>query len=211
MIFANVKAVEIPEGTVKQIAGGGVVLWKKSGSDLPSGYRQVLDLTLKNAKFVANLYLTGDDTLRFSVSGKTGNWIGSYHDSSASDNYSLYATTSASGKYLRYNGGVHNSSMVANEHYDIVITPTGSSGNKVPETWSKISFTCSIPLCIGGTSPTGTPAPDVTFYGVIEVDGRAKFIPCERVSDGELGYYDTSNKEFLTSADGTVTTSGYAE
>lgn len=39
MIFSNVKALTIPEGSVSRIISGGVTLWEKSG--LPSGCRQV--------------------------------------------------------------------------------------------------------------------------------------------------------------------------
>ena len=39
-----------------------------------------------------------------------------------------------------------------------------------------------------------------TFYGNVEVEGpnglRFKGIPCERLSDGEIGYYDTVSKTF---------------
>lgn len=210
MIFANVKAVEIPEGIVKQITtSNGTVLWKKSEGELPSEYKRVLDLTLTNARFVTDLYLTGGDTLKFSASGKAGNWIGAYNTSGSNDNYSFYATTTSSAKYLRYNGGTYNSSIVNDTRYDIIISPTGSKGNRVPETWTQQTFTCSVPLCIGATSPTGAACSEVTFYGNIVVEGSTKYIPCERVSDGVLGYYDTANGVFLTSSEGTVTTSGY--
>ena len=179
--------------------------------ELPTGYRRVADLTLVNARFVTNLNLTGADTLRFSAGGRSGNWIGAYNSPQSNDNYSFYATTSAGGNYLRYDGDTYNSAISNDTRYDIVITPTGCIGNRTPSSWTQKSFTCPVKMCIGGTAPDGTPAPNVTFYGTIQVDGKAKYIPCERLSDNALGYYDTSEDEFLEedTGTGTVTTSGY--
>ena len=37
-----------------------------------------------------------------------------------------------------------------------------------------------------------------SLYGSIEVVGRAKFVPSERLSDGVLGYYDAYSETFYT-------------
>ena len=177
------------------------------GSALPSGYKRLIGLTLKNAKYVTDIYLTGDSTLQFSASGRSGNWIGSYNTPDSTDNYSFYATTSSGGKYLRYDGGTYNSSIVNDERYDVTITPTGAIGTRIESDWDSETFECSVPMCIGGTAPDGTPAPNVTFYGSIFAS-NIEFIPCERESDNALGYY--ANGTFYEDvAGGTVISLGY--
>lgn len=174
---------------------------------LPIAYKRVLGLTLNSARFESNLYATGASTLRFSASGNSGNWIGSYSTSDANNNYSFYASTNTGGKYLRYDGESYNSSIVNDTRYNIVITPTGVTGNRTPSTWTQKAFVCTHPLSIGATTPGANPAPNVTFYGSIYLDDK-EFIPCERVSDGVLGYY--VDGEFLQDdANGNVVSLGY--
>lgn len=164
------------------------------GGGLPEGYNRAPGLTLKNARYViTGFFLTGENTLRFRAGGASGNWIGAYNDASADDNFSFYGTTSATAKYARYNGQVGGSSIVIGTWYDVEISPTGVSGIRNPSTFTPATFTCSTPLCIGATSPTGTAAPNVSFEGHIDIPGRLRLIPCERVSDGVLGWHDGTN------------------
>ena len=176
--------------------------------ELPTGYKRLTGIRMQNARIVIPLfYLTGEDTLRFRAKGASGNWIGAFHDSSADDNYSFYGTTSATGKYARYNGQVGGSAISSNTWYDVIISPTGISGIKNPSEFTESEFTCSEPLNIGATSQSGSPCSDISFEGNIEVDGRLKLIPCERLSDNVLGYYDGTT--FYTSSEGTLTSLGY--
>lgn len=175
--------------------------------DLPAGYKRLTGLTLESARFETDIILTGASTLRFSASGKSGNWIGAYQTADVDNNYSFYASANANGKYLRYDGETYNSSIVIDTRYDITITPTGVTGSRTPSTWSQKAFVCAYPVSIGATSPGANPAPNVTFYGSIFADD-VEIIPCERESDGTLGYF--VNGAFLTdTAGGTVTSLGY--
>lgn len=177
-----------------------------SGGGLPSEYRRVGGFSMNDNCYyeIEDFYLTGADTLRFTVMVAAAcNVLGSYSGSASGNNYSLYATVS-SGNYLRYKNGAYNSSFVAFEVYDIVITPTGSHGMKTDSTWSQLDFTCTAPLYIGTTSPTSSSAKlKGELYGEIIVDGRLKLIPCERLADGVLGYYDAIGKVFYEPAVGT--------
>lgn len=194
-----------PSAPVYPVINNGAV--QMVDDELPAGYKRLTGLKLESARFVTDIILTGASTLRFSASGRSGNWIGSFSSSSADDNYSFYATTNSGGKYLRYDGETYNSSIVNDTRYDIAITPTGITGNRTPSTWVQADFVCSEPLCIGAISPTQTPGQEVTFYSSIFADD-AEIIPCERESDGVLGYF--ANGAFLTdTAGGTVTSLGY--
>ena len=177
--------------------------------ELPSGYKRLTGIHLESARCViTGFYLTGADTLRFRAKGASSNWIGCFNSSDANDNFSFYATSSSTGKYARYNGQTGGSSIAnATTWYDIEMTPNGVTGSRNPSTFTPSTFTCSVPLCIGATSPTGTASSDVSFEGNIEVAGRLVLIPCERESDNALGWHDGTT--FYAISDGTATILGY--
>lgn len=188
-----------------------------SGSELPDEYKRVLGFEFASDCYYAidDFKLTSDDTVRISFSvDKACNVFGCYTSTDAATNYSLYMTTSASGKYLRYGSGTYASYIASSnmgKKYNAVITPTGSQGMPTNDTWSKGNFTCVSDLCIGTTSPGATSAKlDGCIYGDFVVDGKLKLIPCERISDGVLGYYDKYSKTFFAPKTGTPTSLGYA-
>lgn len=186
---------------------------KVKDSELPVGYKRLKNVkTTGDVRYVSNVYLTGNDTLRFSFQASPGNLLGSYNDSSANDNYSFYNTTGATGSYARYNGQTGGSSTYTGTAYTVTMSPTGITGIRNPSSFTPTEFTCSIPFCIFATSPTGSEHSNATITGSIEVSGSQtlKFIPCERVSDGAIGFWETSNQEFLENQEnGTPTTDGY--
>ena len=170
---------------------------------LPAGYRRLQGIKFNAATYylITGFRLRGSDTLRLSVSiTKACNVLGCYTTAQAQDNYSLYASTSSNGKYLRYNGSTYNSyfpSSALNRQHDIIITPTGSSGMPTSETWTEKSFTAPVDLCIGTTSVEATSSKLAgNIYGDIIVDGRLRLIPCERQTDHVIGYWDARSGHF---------------
>ena len=186
---------------------------KVKDSELPVGYKRLKNVkTTGDVRYISNVYLTGSDTLRFTFQASPGNLLGSYNDSSANDNYSFYNTTGATGSYARYNGQTGGSSTYTGTTYSVTMSPTGITGIRNPSSFTPNEFTCSVPFCIFATSPTGSEHSNATIIGSIEVSGSQtlKFIPCERVSDGAIGFWATSNQEFLENQEnGTPTTDGY--
>lgn len=168
---------------------------------LPGAYRRLKGIVFDGGVYYATTYrLRGEDTLRFSfLVTATCNVLGCYTTSSATTNYSLYAhTTSPTAKYLRYGNGTYNSYVALNHRYDVVITPTGSHGMMTDSEWTAKTFEAESNLLIGTTSTGATSSKLVgTLFGDIEVDGRALFIPVERIADGEIGYYDVFNDTFI--------------
>lgn len=166
--------------------------------ELPAGYKRVLGFAMNNNSYweIEDFPLYGSDTLRFSFEATDAcNVIGAYSGSASGNNYSLYVGSSSN--YLRYKNGAYNSAVDFNTRYDVEITPTGSKGTKVESTWTEQSFATPTNLCIGTTATSASSAKlKGNLYGNIEVVGRAKFIPCERVSDNVLGYYDTIGGAF---------------
>lgn len=202
-----------PNTPVDIVSNNGVIVFRDT--ELPTAYRRILGMTMNNNCYyeITGFKMNGSDTLRFSFT-RTGanacNVLGAYDGTSAQSNYSLYAGSSSSASYLRYNGGTYNSYAIADEKYDVVITPTGSDGMENDSTWTAKTFTSTTNLCIGTTSPSATSSKMVgSIHGSVVVDGRLELIPCERISDGELGYYDTNTGTFYEPIGTTPTSLGY--
>ena len=181
---------------------------------LPSAYKRVTGFTMNNDCYfqITGFYLKGSDTLRFSFTQTTNsvNVLGCFTSSSDTDNYSLFAGTNSNAKYLRYNGGTYSSTIALNKKYDVVITPTGATGLEQSSSWTAQSFTSAADFCIGTSSPSVSSSKFIgTLHGEIVVDGRARFIPCERISDSVLGYYEYESGTFYTPAVGTPVSTGY--
>lgn len=176
--------------------------------DLPIGYRRLLGIAtnwLNYARYVTDIYLQGSDTIKFSYAyrgtSNGANLVWCYVGSSSQANFSYYASVNAGGSYARYNWWTYNSTCVRNTRYDIVMSPTGVTGWVNSSTWTEKTFTSTVKFCIFATAPTGDAAENVagrwaTIYENVEVVGKALFIPCERVSDGVIWYYDTYSQKF---------------
>lgn len=177
-------------------------------ASLPLGYRRVAGLTMNDNCYwqITDFRLYGSDTVKFSFSAITAcNVLGCYTNTTAQTNYSLYVGTSGA-KYMRYNGGTYDSTIVPDTRYDMVMGPTGATGLPTSSTWTEKEFTTASDFCIGTTSLGATSAKlKGTLYGNIEIVGRAKFIPCERQSDHVLGYYEKYTHTFYAPTSGTPT------
>lgn len=166
----------------------------------PTGYREVNGFKMNNNCYfkINDFYLEGSDTVQFSFSVTSAcNVLGCYTAADAQDNYSLYATFTSGGAYLRYNGGTYNSYVTSGTRYNMVITPTGATGLATSSSWTAKTFTAPTELLIGTTSVNATSSKLVgTLYGRIIVKNRLKLIPCERLSDNVFGYYDGYSGKF---------------
>lgn len=173
---------------------------------IEEGYKRIKGIKFDGDTYyiVPDLYLHGYDTVMFSMSVEAaGNVFGCYTTTNAQNNYSLYVSTAANAKYLRYNGGTYKSqfpSSTFGTRYDITISPYGSSGMPTgqDDTWDEAEFESSTEMCIGTTSPTATSSKfKGNMYGNFVVDGAFYGIPVERVSDGKIGYFNTYSWSFI--------------
>lgn len=202
---------DIP-GVMKVTVGSDVVWF--SSNRVPSAYRRISGIIFDGEVwYETNIKLQGSDTVRFSfkMSITACNVLGSYSSGSADNNYSLYASTSSSAKYMRYNGNTYSSYISINTDYDVEITPTGTNGLRNDSTWTQKNFTTDSNMFIGITSIETTSAKFTgTMYGNIEVVNKACFIPVERISDGAIGYYEAISGVFLENqGTGTPVALGY--
>lgn len=165
--------------------------------ELPPAYQRQIGFEFSAGTYyrIPGFHLRGSDAVRISFSvDKACNVFGCYTDTSAEDNYSLYATTASGAKYLRYDGDTYNSSIPSSrfgERLDVVITPTGTTGMPTDSVITPATFESVADLCIGTTSSSASSSKlDGNIWGNFTVDGRLKLIPVERLSDNVLGYYD---------------------
>ena len=173
---------------------------------LPSDYARLEGIAMSADTYfqITGFRLKGSDYLSITCTpNKACNLIGCYTTADATDNYSIYLTTTSGGKYLRYADGTYDSAITAGTRYDIRVTPTGCTGFGTRSTWTKKDFTASVDLLIGNTSVDATSSKfDGIIHGNIEVgtwsggDNRLCLIPCERISDGVIGYYDEVSRKF---------------
>ena len=171
--------------------------------ELPVEYKRQIGFKFSASTYyrIPDFHLRGTDTVRISFSAdKACNVFGCYTDTSAEDNYSLYASTSSGGKYLRYDGDTYSSyipSAQIGERLDVVITPTGTTGMPTDSVITPVEFESVADLCIGTTSASASSSKlDGNIWGSFVVDSRLTLIPCERLSDNVLGYYDPDSDTF---------------
>jgi len=201
------------DAPVDIVSNNGVLGFQDS--ELPSEYRRVLGYACDNDVLwqITGFHLRGSDTIRISFSVTAAcNVFGCYQGTDATDNYDLYVSATSGSKYLRYGDGTYLSywsSANMGQRFDVVFTPTGTSGMPQDSTWAPMTFESANNLLLAATTLTGTSSKlRGNLYGSFVVDGRLKLIPCERVSDGVLGYYDTYTGTFYEPT-GTPTSLGY--
>ena len=165
--------------------------------ELPDGYQRQIGFELSAGTYyrVPGFHLRGSDTVRISFSvDKACNVFGCYTSNDATDNYSLYASTSSGAKYLRYDGDTYNSYIPSSrfgERFDVVITPNGTTGMPTDSVMTPATFESVADLCIGTTAPSATSSKlDGNIWGNFVVDNRLTLIPVKRLADDALGYYD---------------------
>lgn len=177
--------------------------------ELPAGYKRVLGFRCNNNAMwnITGFKLRGSDTVRvsFSVTAACNVW-GCYQGASDDDNYDLYASTSSGAKYFRYGNGTYLSYFAPadlGQRFDVVYTPTGSTGMPQDSTWEPMTFESANDLMLGTTAASSSSAKlKGSLYGDFIVDGRLHLVPCERVSDSVLGYYDVIGEAFYEQASG---------
>lgn len=187
--------------------------------NLPDGYKRLKGFTFaNNCYFTIPYYLKGSDTVRFKFKPTAAcNVFGSYTSASSQKNYSLYLTSTQSGKYMRYNGGTYASGFTSSELgevYDVEITPWGSSGLPRNDSWEEVDFEADTQTYLGTTSPSSTSSKFVgDMIGAFEIENEFYLIPAERESDNALGYFNAwaedEEEAFILPTVGTPVSLGY--
>lgn len=203
-----------PDAPIDIVSNNGVLEYRDT--ELPKGYKRLKDIIFDGeVYYITDTYLTGADTTTLTINAteNTRNVLGCYTGSSSGNNISFYLSTGNSGCYVRYKDSLYRPVINLGrlgQDYTISITPTGTTGFDTDVTWTELEFTCPDKLYIGWLANATSPKFMGAFKGNITVSSRAKFIPCERQSDNEIGYYDLNSNTFYDNqGTGTPTTSGY--
>ena len=203
-----------PDAPVDIVCNNGAL--KVKDSELPVGYKRLTGITYdSNTYYETNEKLYGSDTLTITLSGTVSagrNVIGAYSGSGDdARNFSLYiyGNGSSSNSYLRH-GTKTSRPRYGTGTRTLVMGPTGTDGFLTNVTYEEEDFETTSTFRIG-TLPNSTSAKfDGNMIGNITVSNRLKYIPCERVSDGEIGYYETFTGTFLEpQGGGTPVSMGY--
>lgn len=125
-----------------------------------------------------NYHLKGSDTLKikFKVGSNASNIGGCFVNSSANDNFCLYAGAGAKW-YMRYDGTNNRTYTPDTDWQELTATPTGAYVNGTQrETWESKSFTSGSPMYIGYLYQSTSPKirGKLAYF---EVDGKHKYLP----------------------------------
>lgn len=182
---------------------------------IPAEYKRLLDIIFDGNvyyKYTGELYGSDDITLTMTPSVTSGqNVCGCYTSNSVSDNFSLYVSANTNGSYFRYGNTLYRPVFGAPQKRTITIGSPRTYGFDTDITGiAEQEFTTSTDFYIGALPNSTSAKFKGTFSGNIQISDRVVFIPVERISDGEIGYYIPSDNLFLENqGTGTPTTSGY--
>jgi hypothetical protein len=171
--------------------------------ELPSGYKRITGIKFDgDFWYNTNEPLTGEDdvTMTLANTATSGqNVFGSYNGTSdGAKNFSLYiyGGGSTSSSYFRYGEQLLRPKFGGNER-TITFGKSGTSGFATDVTATPETFTTVATAYIGMLPNSSSPAYTGSIMGSITVGTRLKWIPCERESDGMIGYYEAVNGVFL--------------
>lgn len=185
-------------------------------SELPSGYKRLASIKFDGDFWYdtgEQLHGSDDVTLTLTDTSTTGqNVFGSYNGTSAgTKNFSLYlyGGGSSSKCYLRYGDQLVRPQYGSGER-TLTFGASGTDGFTVNVTVTPDTFTTEASAYIGMLPNSSSPAYTGTIVGNILVGTRLKYVPCERVSDGVVGYYEMVEGGFIApSGTGTPTKGDY--
>lgn len=187
-----------PASPVDIVCNNGVV--RMVDDELPNGYKRLVGITFDgNLRYETGEALTGGDDVtmtlgNLSPSGK--NVFGSYNGSNGK-NFSLYIYGSTSGSYFRYGDQLKRPKYGGTGRRTITFGKSGTSGFADDSEVTPDEFTTPANTYIGMLPNSSSAAFTGDIIGSILVSNRLEWIPCERESDGVIGYYEKHNGNFI--------------
>lgn len=209
---AGANATPTPDSPIDIVCNNGVI--KVKDEELPVGYMRLLDI-IGDGDFYYNTgeKLYGSDIAKMTITAtSSGNNIFGAYTSAASTarNFSLYGANSNTGVYLRYGNVLNRTAVLGSGKRTITFGAGGTTGFATNATWAEMEFETGSYARIFALPNSTAAGFSGTFHGNIEISDRLKYIPCKRISDGTIGYYEVNTNTFLEPQDnGTPTTSGY--
>lgn len=183
--------------------------------ELPMGYKRITGITFEgNTYYETNEKLYGSDIVTMTISdfeSSGQNLFGCYSGTTAGVyNFSLYIYGTSTGQaYWRYGQTLYRPTVGSTSTRTITFGAGGTTGFKNDVTYSDVDFETTTTARIGALPNSSSPKFDGTILGSITIGQRLKYVPCERVSDGVIGYYEVVNGEFLEPNGSTPTAGAY--
>lgn len=199
--FCSQNGTPTPVNPVPVVCNNGALV--VVDDELPIGYKRITDIKFDGYFwYETGEALTGDDDVTMTLantvsSGK--NVFGSYNGTaSGTKNFSLYlyGGGSSSNCYFRYGSQLVRPRFGDGER-TITFGASGTSGFATNVSVTPEDFTAEAPAYIGMLPNSSSASYTGSIMGSITVGTRLKWIPCERESDGVVGYYEAVNGVFL--------------
>lgn len=216
MIFENVKTFTIPEGTVRRITSGGIILWEEDYRDV----YQRLDYIVSdgNQYFITDFIADNESGMELTAELEfiyhTQVPMGSCINTNTGLFYIIHPMSETS-CYYGFNTG-NTVDYSANDHQKYRFQTNFCNNRKIgmyidglsviPSIMSNISSTLpqqTVPIgilaCTKGDGSVATPRA-LTFYNAKISQGSEvvrEYIPCYRKSDNIVGLYEIYTGEFL--------------
>ena len=171
--------------------------------ELPNEYKRITGITFDSSTYYnTNKKLYGSDVVTMTISDfvSAGQNLFGCYSGTGSDvyNFSLYIYGSSTGQaYWRYGKTLYRPTVGSTDTRTITFGAGGTTGFKTNATHSEVDFETTDVAWIGALPNSSSPKFEGTILGNITIGERLKYVPCERVSDGVIGYYEVVNGVFL--------------
>ena len=171
--------------------------------ELPYGYRRIESITFNgNTYYETNEKLYGSDIVTMTIAPNTTsgqNLFGCYSGTGDDDiNFSLYVYGTSSGQaYWRYGKTLYRPVLGGTTQRTISFGAGGTTGFATNVSYAETEFETTSTARIGALPNSSSAKFSGTIYGNITIGNRLKYIPCVRLSDGWVGYYETVKGVFL--------------
>jgi hypothetical protein len=222
MIFARVKSITIPEGSVKKITANGVVLWEKITSRVPSEYQEVEYIKKTHDNTYIDLGFTFDTACTFYINVTKTNYYG-YLFGAAEKSGTLRCMITHSGTFNLYGSNGSSYFQIANANIAggnemnvraemrkgaMIVTDLLNGVTETAKNQGEYTMTNNLYLFAqnyNGTARVSYPGITLKSFSYYDKTGEmiCELIPCYRKADGVVGVYDCVRKLFLTNAVGT--------
>lgn len=184
---------------------------------LPSEYKELTGIDFDgNSYYNTGEKLYGSDIITLQLSGTTTtgqNVFGCYAGtSSGTKNFSLYlyGNNSSSRSYFRYNETLYRPIYGSGTRTLVFGGTEETEGFSTNVDTTIADFESTAVAYIGWLPNSSSPKYTGNILGRITAGNRLIWIPCERQSDGAIGYYELNSDTFIeNSGTGTTTSLGY--
>ena len=198
--FSKIKAIAIPEGSVKRIFIDGNKVWEKVQSYTEIGYietakAQYIDTDFipnSNTRIIADMALTSTGT----------NYAFGARNSSSSRSFALTTNASEGWRLGYYSTFGSNVAIDTKRHIIEVNKNVLSLDGDVICTATEQEFDCAYSLCLGAVKASSMYLGNTRFYSCKVYDNGTlvrDFVPCIN-TDGQIGMWDKVNDVFYGNA-----------